>query len=173
MTRQFLRRARTCSLERAACGAAFTRHSDDPAMSKHGRHDLVDAAIAAVGEHAAMQVAQSFDRGASVMNAVVAVARATTCDGDDATVAMADEDLEVARPAVGLGFRGDAVVARWHERTVDDPRAAPITERAGREKRRDARHEVVTIRCTCETDIPNTAASSRKVRFVRRLGKEC
>jgi hypothetical protein len=76
------------------------------------------------------------------MNGVVAVARATTRDGDDATVAMADEDLEVAGPSIGLGVRGVAVVARWHERAVDDPRAAPITERAGREKRRDARHEV-------------------------------
>jgi hypothetical protein len=38
--------------------------ADDPAMSKHGRHELFDAAIAAVGEDATMQVAQSLDLGA-------------------------------------------------------------------------------------------------------------
>ena len=38
--------------------------ADDPAMSKHGCHELFDAAIAAVGEDATMQVAQSLDLGA-------------------------------------------------------------------------------------------------------------
>jgi hypothetical protein len=37
-----------------------------------------------------------------------------------------DEDLGVARPSVVFGLGCDAVIARRHERSIDDPRAAPI-----------------------------------------------
>ena len=73
-----------------------------------------------------MALAERFDRGASVVDRVVAISWATGSYSNDAKVAATHEHLRVARPAVGLGFRSARMVARWNERAVDNPRPSEI-----------------------------------------------
>lgn len=95
----------------------------DPVATKHGRDELVDASIAAIGEYAAVQAAQTLDETASVVHRIVAIAGASTRDRDDTAVGVTDEDLR-------LGFRRGAMIAGRHESAVDDPGATAIPVRA-------------------------------------------
>jgi hypothetical protein len=76
--------------------------AQDLASAKHRRDELGETAIGAVGEGAAMRLAERLDVRVAVVHRVVAVAWTTRSGGDDPQVAPANEDLRVARPAIVL-----------------------------------------------------------------------
>ncbi len=84
------------------------------------------AAIATVGQHTFVVLAQLFYGRASVVNRIISVAGSTGDGLDDVEVSPTDENLGVARPSIVLRFGSVAVVAGWHERSIDDPRFATI-----------------------------------------------
>jgi hypothetical protein len=112
--------------------------SHDSIASKHGGDELGDAAVAAVCEHAAVTAAQLLDDAAPVVHRIVAVAGTSTGDGDDAPVGVTDEDLQVARPAIGLRLGCGTVIARRHEGAIDDPGATAVAPWAAAQERREA-----------------------------------
>ncbi len=85
---------------------------------------------------------ERFDDRAAVVNGVVAIPRAATCNGDDGPVIVAHENLHVARPAIVLGFGCSAVITRRHQCAVDDPRSSKIAALGLLEDRCQARYEV-------------------------------
>jgi hypothetical protein len=56
----------------------------DPVVAKHRRDKLGDTAVAAIGEHSFVGPAHRLDLGAAVVHWIVAIARPTAGDGDDA-----------------------------------------------------------------------------------------
>ncbi len=102
----------------------------DAASAKPWRHELVDATVSAVGEDPPVLSTQDLDRGAAVMNGVVAVSWSAARDRDDAAIVVRDQDLDVARPTVVLGRCRHRVIARRDERTVEDPGPAEVSGRS-------------------------------------------
>lgn len=116
---------------------------DHSTTSKHRGDELRHSAIAAIGEHTPVLLTSALDLGAAVMNRIVSVAGSTSGDRDHVQIGATDEDLRVARPAVALGLRGDAVIARGYEGAIDDPRLAAIaTHRRGGNERGDSFHDI-------------------------------
>lgn len=97
-----------------------------------------DAPVAAVREHSTMFETKRFDRGFPVVNRIVAVARSATGDGDDTSVAVASEYLDVARVAIVLRAPRDAVIACRDQRAVDDPCVSTIEQRRWPEQSRQS-----------------------------------
>jgi hypothetical protein len=118
------------------------RISNNPVLREGGRDELRDGTISAVGEYAAVLAAQRLEVRATVVNQVVAVPRPAAADRDDSQVASPDEDLRVAGPAVVLRASCGSVVPCGDERSVEDPRAAPVRITAETEERRQPRHEI-------------------------------
>src|SRR5215204_5855903 len=79
--------------------------SHDPVVSKAWRDELAYAAIATIGEDAAVPRAQLFDDGSSVVKRIVTVARAAGGGRDDTKVSTSHQDLSITRPSVVLGLR--------------------------------------------------------------------
>ncbi len=85
------------------------------------------AAIATVGQHTFVVLAQLFYGRASVVNRIISVAGSTGDGLDDVEVSPTDENLGVARPSIVLRFGSVAVVAglarAFHRRSTirDDP----------------------------------------------------
>ena len=89
-----------------------------------------------------MVLAHRLDLRAPVVNGVVAVARTSAVDGDNAKIAAPHEHLRVAGPAVVLGFACGGVITGWHERSVDDPREASIRRNGSWQQRCQTWNEV-------------------------------
>ena len=98
----------------------------DASMPETWSAQLVDAAIAAIGQDSSMGAAERLDGRPSVVNRIVAVSGAARFGGDDGEVASANQDLGVARPAVVLGLRRAAVIAGRDEGSVENPRESTI-----------------------------------------------
>ena len=82
---------------RSAVAMATPRSiAHDPATAKHRCDELGYAAIATVGQDAAMLLAERLDRRTAVVDRVVAIAGPTGRGGDDPEIAPPDEDLRVA-----------------------------------------------------------------------------
>src|SRR5687768_9960549 len=100
--------------------------ADDAVRAESRGDQLGDPAIAAVREDAPMLLTERLDDRTAIVNGVVAISRATTCNGDDGPVVVAHENLHVVGPAVILRRACSAVIARRHQRAVDDPRSSTI-----------------------------------------------
>lgn len=83
----------------SAAVAAPRGVTHDPIRSKDGCDELGDATVAAIGEDSPVLLALRLDRRASVVNGVVAVARATRGRSDDSQIGSPHENLCIARPA--------------------------------------------------------------------------
>src|SRR5262245_15167707 len=119
-------------------------HDSDPI--EHRRDELGDATVATIGQDTSMVLAQSFDRRASVMERVVAIAGTTCRDRDDAEVAATHQDLRVARPPVILGPGSARMVAGRNQGAIDGPRPSTIARHLRcelGEPRRDRRNDAV------------------------------
>jgi hypothetical protein len=140
---------------------------DDAISAKHRSDELRYASIATVREDATMERAQGLDGRASVMDWIVAIARAAGHRGYDPEVTPADQDLGVARIPVVLrpgprecdrGFL-TSVPSTTHDSRRSVGRAASSAASRG--------VSAATMRCTADFERRATAASSRMVRFVR------
>lgn len=104
------------------------------------RPKLGDSAIAAVCEDATVLLTEPLDARAAVVDGVVAISWAAAADRKDPKISAAHQHLDVARPAVVLGFRRRLVIACRQERAVNNPGLASIDCRRG-EECRDSRNE--------------------------------
>jgi len=84
----------------------------DATAPEDGGDELLDTAIAAIGEHAPVSAARTLDHRSSVEHRIVAVAGASELGGHHVEVRAADEDLRIARPPVVLGLRRGRMVPR-------------------------------------------------------------
>jgi hypothetical protein len=100
--------------------------ADDPVTAKQRRHQLADATIATVGEHATLFSTQGLDPRATVVHRIVAVAGPAGGRRDDPEVTPTDQDLRIARPPVVLRLHRVRVIARRDQRPVDHPRLASV-----------------------------------------------
>lgn len=98
----------------------------DAASAKGRCDELGNAAIAAVGEYTPVPRTQRLDLRTTVVDWIVAIARAARSGRDDLEVTMTHEHLCIAGVPVILGLRRVRVVAGRNQRAVDDPRPAPI-----------------------------------------------
>ena len=81
--------AGTTSTVVAPCSIA-----QDPSASKPWRHELVDAAVPAICEHAFVSPVQRLDLRAAIVNRIVAIAGSWAGNPDDIQIA-ANQQLEV------------------------------------------------------------------------------
>ena len=77
-----------------------------------------------------------------MVHRVVAIAGASTGDGDDPTIVMACEHMHVARVTVVLRAARDVVISGRNQRAVDEPAAAAIVDRRYAQQRGEPRDEV-------------------------------
>ena len=110
----------------------------DATAAKARRTQLLDAAIAAIGEHTSMRPTEGLDWRVSVVNWIVAVARAAGDGRHDRQVTATDQELGIARPAVVLGPGSTTMISCRDERSIEHPGGAAIVEQGycGREPRR-------------------------------------
>ena len=115
--------------------------TEDPSPGEDRRDELLKATIGAVGEDASMVLAHRLDRRVAVVNGIVAVARATARNRDDAQVRVCDEELRVTGPSIVLGFRGCTVITCGYEGAIEDPGATTVRD-SGRLDRRESSAQV-------------------------------
>lgn len=118
----------------------------DAVSAEDRRDELWYAAIAAIGEDAAMILAQSFDGRASVVDRIIAIARTAGRRRNDVKIAPSHQDLRVAAPPIVLRPCGVGVIARRKKRAVDDPRLSaigPACEIDRRQLRRQCRDDAM------------------------------
>jgi hypothetical protein len=101
----------------------ITQHA---ASTKGRRDELGHATIAAVGEDASVPLAQDLDLGPPIVDWIVAIPGAARNRRKDREITTTHQYLCVAGVTVVLGLRGMRVVPRWNQRSVDDPRPAPV-----------------------------------------------
>ncbi len=138
----------------------------DAIGSKDRSDQLWNTTIPAIGEHTSVLQAEALDHGSTVVQRVIAVAWPTCGRCDHMQIASANQDLRIPRPAVVLRARGRGVIARWHQRAVDDHDqrrswSAELAIRASLGTR------AATMRCAVDVVVSTSAASSRNVRVVR------
>lgn len=80
----------------AAAMAAPGQVAQDAIAAEDRRDELGHAAVAAIGQNAPVVLAERLDRGATVVDGIVAIARSPGGRRDDAEVAAASQDLSVA-----------------------------------------------------------------------------
>lgn len=121
------------------------RITHDVAAAKGRRHELWNAMIAAVGEDTSVLLTQRLDLRTTVVDWIVAIARAAGSRRDDLEVTTTHQHLCIAGVPVVLGLRRMRVISCRNQRAVDDPRAAPVTmgdvvekcSKPGRDRRDD------------------------------------
>ena len=110
---------------------------------------------------------ERLDVRVSVVNDVVAIARASGLDRNDTEISAPNDDLGVARPAVVLGLGGGLVIAGGHERPVDDPRPPSIWIDGSVQEAAEARDQIREDPMCLGLRDREGGASSRIVRLVR------
>lgn len=102
-----------------------------------------------------MPLAQAFDVGVAVVDRIISVTWPTTVYHDDVKVGTADENLCIARPAVVLGRRRNAVVGTSVPSTAHERRRSSGT---CVEAARAATPVTMSVTCACAREATAVAA---------------